>query len=56
MWTWSPQQDVAFVIRRVTQETAVHRVDAERAAGRDHRIDPELAADGVDEFLYHFLA
>ena len=35
----------------MTHETAVHRVDAERAAGREHRIDAELAADGVDEFL-----
>lgn len=33
VWTWSEQKDVAFVIRRMAQETAVHRVDAERAAG-----------------------
>ncbi len=39
----------------MAQETAVHRVDAERAAGRDHRVDPEFAADGIDEFLTHFL-
>ena len=55
VWTWSNQHDVAFVVRRMAQETAVHRVDAERAAGRDHRIEPELASDGVDEFLVHFL-
>jgi uncharacterized protein (TIGR03083 family) len=55
VWTWSEQHNAGFVIRRMAQETAVHRVDAERAAGGDHRIDPDLAADGVDEFLTHFL-
>jgi len=54
VWTWSKQKDVAFVIRRMAQETAVHRVDAERAAGNDYRIDPELASDGIDEFLEFF--
>ena len=54
VWTWATQQDVAFVFRRMAQETAVHRVDAERAAGSDHRVDPELASDGIDEFLEHF--
>ena len=56
VWTWSTQQDVAFVARRMAQETAVHRYDAERTAGREHRIDPALASDGVDEFLFHFLS
>jgi uncharacterized protein (TIGR03083 family) len=55
VWTGSEPHDAGFVIGRMAQETSVHRVDAERAAGRDHRIDPELAADGVDEFLTHFL-
>jgi uncharacterized protein (TIGR03083 family) len=51
VWTWAPQKDVAFVQRRVAQETAVHRVDAEQAAGPATPIDPALAADGVDEFF-----
>lgn len=55
VWTWAPQQDIAFVLRRMAHETAAHRVDAEHAAGRDHRLEPELAADGVDEFLMFFL-
>ncbi len=55
VWTWAPQKDVAFVVRRMAHETAVHRVDAEHAARRDRRLDPELAADGVDEFLAFFL-
>jgi uncharacterized protein (TIGR03083 family) len=56
VYTWAAQKDVAFVIRRMAQEVAVHRVDAEQAAGRDHRIDPDLASDGVDEFLEFHLA
>lgn len=54
VWTWSAQRDVAFVVRRMAQETAVHRVDAERAAGNPYRIDAELASDGIDEFLELF--
>jgi uncharacterized protein (TIGR03083 family) len=53
--TWAPQKDVAFVQRRMAQETAVHRVDAELAAGFRRPIPPDLAADGVDEFLAFFL-
>ena len=57
VWTWSEgNNDVAFVARRVAQETAVHRVDAERAAwhGR-HEVEPVLAADGIDELLVRML-
>jgi uncharacterized protein (TIGR03083 family) len=55
VWTWAPQRDVAFVQRRMAQETAVHRWDAEAAAGAGHAIDPVLARDGIDEFLDLFL-
>jgi uncharacterized protein (TIGR03083 family) len=55
VWTWSAQHDVAFILRRMTQETAVHRWDADRAADRSTPIDAELASDGIDEFLHHFL-
>ena len=55
VWTSTPQQDIAFVLRRMAHETAAHRVDAEHASGRDHRIDAALAADGIDEFLAYFL-
>jgi uncharacterized protein (TIGR03083 family) len=50
-WTWAPQKDAAFVIRHQAQEAAVHRWDAERAVGHEHELDPEIAADGIDEFL-----
>jgi uncharacterized protein (TIGR03083 family) len=54
-WSWWPaEQTVGFWQRRMAQETAVHRWDAESAA---HGVDgagaiaEELAADGVDEIL-----
>jgi uncharacterized protein (TIGR03083 family) len=52
-WTWSAQHDVAFVVRHQVQEAAVHRWDAEQAAGRDWSLDPAPAADAVEEFLTH---
>ena len=51
VWTWSPQQDIGFIQRRMAQETAVHRWDAEAAAGAAAPIEAGLAADGIDEFL-----
>ncbi|MBP1632279.1 MAG: hypothetical protein H6Q11_567 [Acidobacteria bacterium] len=56
VWTWSHQKDAAFVIRHQAQETAVHRWDAEQAAGRVFALDAELAADAIDEFLEHTAA
>jgi hypothetical protein len=29
----------------------VHRGDAERAAGREHALDPVVATDGIEEYL-----
>jgi uncharacterized protein (TIGR03083 family) len=55
VWTWAPQKDVAFIVRRMAQETAVHRWDAEAAAGEPGPIEAELASDGIDEFLAFFL-
>lgn len=54
-WTWSSDHTAGFVIRRMAQETAVHRWDADDAAGSRLPIDAVLASDGIDEFLEHFL-
>lgn len=55
VWNWTGQhQTASWVIRRMAHEVAVHRFDAERTAGRDHRLAAELAADGIDEFLTYF--
>ncbi|CAN5342914.1 maleylpyruvate isomerase family mycothiol-dependent enzyme [soil metagenome] len=56
-YTWhEPDQTVGFWYRRMAQETAVHRVDAQLARGAADPIDPELALDGVDELLDIFFA
>ena len=55
VWSWAPRgASAAWVIRRMAQETAVHRWDAEDAAGSGWRIDADLAVDGIDEFFEHF--
>ncbi|MCF6524379.1 maleylpyruvate isomerase family mycothiol-dependent enzyme [Streptomyces sp. JJ36] len=47
----------AFWARRQAHETAVHRADAELAAGAElSPVAPEFAADGVDELLTGFHA
>ena len=47
--TWAGPQPGTFYPRRMAQETAMHRRDAEPAA-----FDPALAVDGVDEHLELF--
>jgi uncharacterized protein (TIGR03083 family) len=56
-YTWfEPDQTVGFWIRRMAQETVIHRVDAELAAGQPLApIPDDLAVDGIDEVLERFL-
>ena len=56
--TWyEPDQSVGFWVRRMAQETVIHRVDAQLAAGLPlSAIPAELAADGIAEVLEVFLA
>ena len=56
-WTWfPPEQTVGFWTRRMAQETVIHRVDAQLAAGEALApIDTGLAVDGIDEMLAVFL-
>ena len=51
-WTWAGIQDVAWVIRRMAHETAVHAWDAHCAVGNTAEIDALLASDGIDEFVH----
>ncbi|MFZ0059184.1 MAG: maleylpyruvate isomerase family mycothiol-dependent enzyme [Acidimicrobiales bacterium] len=53
VWNWrdSGVAPALFWFRRMAQETAVHRWDAEAAAGSASPFDPALAVDGIDEFL-----
>jgi uncharacterized protein (TIGR03083 family) len=56
VWSFFPtDQSVRFWIRRRAQETAVHRVDAQVAAGAVTPIDPAFASDGIDEYLTVFV-
>ncbi len=53
-WTFSEsEQTVAFWHRRMAQETAIHRWDAQSARGVEtaEPIETDLADDGIDEFL-----
>ncbi|MER7206624.1 maleylpyruvate isomerase family mycothiol-dependent enzyme [Streptosporangium sp. NPDC000239] len=50
--TWfPPDRTVGFWYRRMAHETVVHRIDAELIDGGPTPVDPEPAADGVDELL-----
>ena len=51
VWTWAPQQDVGFVLRRQAQEVTVHRVDAEQVLGEVGPIRADVGLDGLDEWL-----
>jgi uncharacterized protein (TIGR03083 family) len=51
VWTVGADQHARFWPRRVLFEAVVHRADAEIALGRQPRVDPALAIDGVDELL-----
>ncbi len=56
VWTFSSSDRTAtFWQRRRSQETAVHRYDAELAAGTPTPLDAALAVDGIDEILTVFL-
>lgn len=50
-------QTVGFWIRRMAQETVIHRIDAELGAGQPVQPVPaDLAIDGIDELLKVFVA
>jgi uncharacterized protein (TIGR03083 family) len=56
--TWyPPDQTVGFWIRRMAQESVIHRIDAELgAAAPVAAIPDDLAIDGIDELLKVFVA
>ena len=55
-WTWvDDDRSVGFWSRRMAHEAAVHRMDAESAAGSVTPVDAELAEDGAAELLELFL-
>ncbi len=55
-FTWyDPDQSIGFWIRRMTQETVIHRRDAELAFGVPTPAPDALAKDGIDELLVIFV-
>ncbi|MFJ9627045.1 maleylpyruvate isomerase family mycothiol-dependent enzyme [Streptomyces sp. NPDC101175] len=57
-WHFLPAPSpLAFWARRQAHETTVHRLDAEAArGGAPSAVDPDFAADGIDELLRGFHA
>lgn len=54
-WTFLPAPSpLLFWARRQANETAIHRVDGELAAGVPAAVPADLAADGIDEILLGF--
>ena len=51
VWTWAPQQNVAFVLRRQVQEATVHAADVEQVLGDVRPIPTDVGLDGLDEWL-----
>ncbi|OBK27112.1 hypothetical protein A5634_01675 [Mycobacterium asiaticum] len=51
VWTFLGTRPANWWIRRRLHENAVHRADAALAVGADFVMRPEVAADGIDEFL-----
>jgi uncharacterized protein (TIGR03083 family) len=49
--TWAGPRDGTWVLRRVANETAVHRWDIESAGGTPAVIAPPLAEEIIEEFL-----
>lgn len=54
-WTFFGPGEPRFWMRRMAHETGVHAWDAAQAVGESFPLDPELSADGLDEYLGLFL-
>jgi uncharacterized protein (TIGR03083 family) len=52
LWSWTPDHSSAFWARRQAVETAVHRYDAQLAAGEAAPVEHALAVDGIDELFW----
>ncbi|MEP4590676.1 MAG: maleylpyruvate isomerase family mycothiol-dependent enzyme, partial [Ilumatobacter sp.] len=56
VWSWAGSDlDVSWVRRRMVHESSVHLWDLANAVGDPYEIPVEVAADGIDEFLMHFM-
>jgi uncharacterized protein (TIGR03083 family) len=55
-WSFGPDRNARFWHRRQAQEATVHLHDACAALGEESVIDPEVAVEGVTEYLDSFVA
>jgi uncharacterized protein (TIGR03083 family) len=56
-WSWYPSGGrVGWWARRMAFEAVVHRWDTDAAQGHAFLVTPDVAADGVDEYLDVFVA
>ncbi|MGF1598731.1 MAG: maleylpyruvate isomerase family mycothiol-dependent enzyme [Acidimicrobiales bacterium] len=53
--SWTGPQDGQWWLRRLAQETSMHRWDVQSAVTTPDGIDPDLARDGIDEVLEVFV-
>lgn len=51
VWTFIGPRPAHWWVRRRLHEATVHRADAAIAVGAEYQLAPELAADGIDEWL-----
>ncbi len=51
VWVWGADPHARFWPRRMLHEAVVHRADLELTLGIEPAIAPDLAVDGIDEFL-----
>ncbi|CAM4375803.1 putative Actinobacterial protein [Mycobacterium basiliense] len=51
VWTFLGSRPAYWWIRRRLHEVVVHRADAAIATGSEFTLDPDVAADGISEFL-----
>jgi len=54
-WTFRGPNPLRWWLRRLANEAAIHRIDAEQAAGVAPLIDLRVAIDGIDEKLETYL-
>ena len=55
-WSWAgPHLDASWVERRMVHESSVHLWDLAHAVSDPYVIPTAVAADGIDEFLTHFM-
>jgi len=51
VYTWAPQKDVAFILRRQAHEAVIHAIDVEQLVGDVRPIPTDVALDGLNEWL-----